>query len=152
MTALDRGTGGSGQSMSLTISDALADSTAATKYAVLPVIYGASYASTDNTTSGPDLVLTFESTQSGVANNNIGLPATSAASGTFSAATVSYSAEAISIDAELHSNLKANAGTGIATSTDSHPDESWSDVTYPEATVAATVTTTAVAKSRIGWL
>jgi len=152
MTALDRGTGGSGQSMSLTISDALADSTAATKYAVLPVIYGASYASTDNTTSGPDLVLTFESTQTGVANNNIGLPATSAASGTFSAATVSYSAEAISIDAELHSNYKANAGTGKATSTDSHPDESWSDVTYPEDTVAATVTTAAVAKSRIGWL
>ena len=100
----------------------------------------------------PDLVLTFESTQTGVANNNIGLPATSAASGTFASTTISYSAEALSIDAELHSNYKANAGTGKATSTNSHPEESWSDVTYPEDTVAATVSVTAVAKSRLGWL
>ena len=83
----------------------------------------------------------------------IGNPATSATSGTFSAATLSHAATGIAGITELHSNLLANAGTNKVTSTDGHHDESRSDVVYPEDdNTTTTVTTTAVAKSRLGWL
>ena len=152
MTALDKGSGGSEQTIALSITDAGADSTAgASKYGILPYIAGPTASTGDNKSSGPDLVLSFEETNAGVAANTIGLPSTSAASETYAAATISYAFKTAALTT-LHSNYYANATTGKATSTDSHPDESWSDVTQPENDVTATTTTAAVAKSRLGWL
>ena len=149
MTALDKGSGGSEQTIALSITDAGADSTAgASKYGILPYIAGPTASTGDNKSSGPDLVLSFEETNAGVAANTIGLPSTSAASETYGTATISYAFKTAALTT-LHSNYYANATTGKATSTDSHPDESWSDVTQPENDVASTG---AVAKSRLGWL
>jgi len=148
-TAKDKGTGGAGLSASLTLS--ALDSTG--NNGTLPVSYGATSLTSDNTSTGPDVVLTFESNTAGVLGNVIGNPATSATSGTFSAATLSHAAVGIAGISELHSNLLANAGTNKVTSTDGHHDESRSDVVYPEDdNTTTTVTTTAVAKSRLGWL
>ncbi len=81
------------------------------------------------------------------------MTATSATSGTFSAATLSHAVTGIAGISELHSNYKVNAQTGSVTSTDGHHDESWSDVRYPEDNNLTTTTTTAaVAKTRIAWL
>jgi hypothetical protein len=147
-TAKDKGTSGAGLSASLTLS--ALDSTG--NNGTLPVSYGATSLTSDNTSTGPDVVLTFESNTAGVLGNVIGNPATSATSGTFSAATLSHAATGIAGITELHSNFLANAGTNKVTSTDGQHDESRSDVVYPENDVAATVTTTAVAKSRLTWL
>ena len=65
---------------------------------------------------------------------------------------MSHAGTGIAAFSELHSNLLANAGTAKADGNDQHADESRSDVRYPEDTVAATITTAAVAKSRLGWL
>jgi hypothetical protein len=148
-TARDKGTGGAGLSASLSI--AALDSTG--NNGTLPVAYGATNLTSDNTSTGPDVVLTFEANTAGVTENVIGLPATSATSGTFSAATLSHAATGIAGISELHSNYKVNAQTGSVTSTDGHHDESWSDVRYPEDNNLTTTTTTAaVAKTRIAWL
>ena len=147
-TAKDKGTGGAGLSASLTIS--ALDSTG--NNGTLPVSYGATSLTTDNTSTGPDVVLTFESNTAGVIGNVIGNPATSATSGTFSAATLSHAAQSIAGITELHSNLLANAGTNKVTSTDGHYDENRSDVVYPEVDVDATVTSAAVDYSHVHWL
>jgi hypothetical protein len=150
-TARDFGTGGAGLSISLT-----AASVDGTTIPQLPVAYGATNASTDNVSAGPDVVVTFVDTVAGSLNNTIGLPATSAASSSFTLATVSHTgvtaAGVPTAITELHTNYKPNAGTGKATSEDQHSDESWSDVTYPEGVVDAVTTTTAVDSSHVHWL
>ena len=66
---------------------------------------------------------------------------------------MSHAGAGIAAFSELHSNYKANAGTGKKTGNDQHADESWNDVRYPEDdNTTTTVTTAAVAKSRLGWL
>jgi hypothetical protein len=154
-TARDAGSDGKGQSISLT-----AASSDGTTIPQLPVSYGATSLSTDNLSEGDDVIVTFVSNVAGTVGNSIGLPATSATSGTFSLATISHvgdtSAGVPTAITSLHSNLKARAGTGTVTnglSGDQHTDESWGDVTYPEnSTTVVTAGTTAVAKNRIAWL
>ena len=154
-TAMDKGSAGKGKSISLT-----AASVDGTTTPILPVSYGATSATNDNTSSGADVIVTFESNTAGVDESVVGLPATSATSGTFALATISHvhdtNADVPVAITELHSNYKANAGTGKKTaglSGDQHSDESWDDVRYPEDdNQVTTVTTTAVAKSRLGWL
>ena len=150
LKADDVGSGGNGLAASLTTEAA----TGRSAIDFVPYAIGQSALTTDNTTTAieGDIVITFESNTAGVAGTVIGLPATSAASGTFSAATMSHAGTGIAAFSELHSNLLANAGTNKATGSDQHADESRSDVRYPEDTVAATITTAAVAKSRLGWL
>ena len=120
----------------------------------------ATSATNDNASSGDDVIVTFESNTAGVDESVVGLPATSATSGTFAIGTISHvhdtNAGVPVAITELHSNYKANAGTGKKTaglSGDQHSDESWDDVRYPEDdNQVTTVTTTAVAKSRLTWL
>ena len=148
-TAKDTGTGGEGLSASLTI--AALDSSG--NNGVLPVSYGATSQTTDNTSTGPDVVLTFESNIAGVSGNVIGLPQTAAASGTYSAATLSHAATGIAGITELYTAYKVNAQTGTPTSTDGRHAGSDSDVRYPEDdNTLTTISTTAVAKNRIAWL
>jgi len=154
-TAMDKGSAGKGKSISLT-----AASVDGTTSPILPVSYGATSATNDNASSGDDVIVTFESNTAGVDESVVGLPATSAASGSFAIGTISHvhdtNAGVPVAITELHSNYKANAGTGKKTaglSGDQHSDESWDDVRYPEDdNQVTTVTTTAVAKSRLGWL
>ena len=154
-TAMDKGSAGKGKSISLT-----AASVDGTTSPILPVSYGATSASNDNASSGDDVIVTFESNTAGVDESVVGLPATSAASGSFAIGTISHvhdtNAGVPVAITELHSNYKANAGTGKKTaglSGDQHSDESWDDVRYPEDdNTVTTVTTTAVAKNRIAWL
>jgi hypothetical protein len=159
--ARDIGSGGEGHSISLT-----AASVDGTTIPQLPVAYGPTRATNDNLSAGADVIVTFESNVAGVAGNEIGLPATTATSGTFAALTISHvsdtSAEAgtnvnsTPAIAELHSNLRTNSSTAPVVSGlsgDGHTDESRSDVRYPEDdNTLTTVTTTAVAKNRIAWL
>ena len=150
-TAKDTGTGGEGLSASLTI--AALDSSG--NDGVLPVSYGATSQTTDNTSTGADVVLTFESNVAGVSGNVIGLPYSAATSGTYSAATMSHAATGIAGITELWTGYKVNAQTGTPTSTDGHHSGSDSDVRYPEDDNAASTTTgavTAIAKNRIAWL
>jgi hypothetical protein len=151
-TSKDVGTGGEGLTASISLS--ALDSTG--NNGVLPVSYGATSLTTDNTSTGADVVLTFESNTAGTIANVIGNPATSATSGTFSAATLSHAATGIAGITELHSNYVVNTGTGSRTSTDGQYDESWNDVRMPYGDNYAaneTVSTAAVAlKSRLGWL
>jgi hypothetical protein len=150
LKADDKGSGGNGLTASLSTEAA----TGRSAIDFVPYAIGQTALTSDNKTTAieGDIVITFESNTAGVTQNVIGLPATSATSGTFSAATISHTGVGIAAFSELHSNLLANAGTNKATGADMHPDESRSDVTYPEDLVAATITTAAVAKSRIGWL
>jgi hypothetical protein len=151
-TAKDRGTGGEGLSASITLT--ALDTTG--NNGVLPLSYGATSLTSDNTSTGPDVILTFESNTAGTIGNVIGNPATSATSGTYSAATLSHAATGIAGISELHSNYVVNTGTGSRTSTDGQYDESWDDVRMPYGDNYAaneTVSTAAVAlKSRLGWL
>jgi hypothetical protein len=148
-TSKDKGTDGAGLSASLSISALDATGNNGT----LPVAYGATNLTSDNTSTGPDVILTFESNVAGLQQNVIGLPATSAASGTFGAATLSHAATGIGGISELHTNYKPRAGTGTPTYLDVHPDESWSDVRYPEDdNTVTTAGSAAVAKNRIAWL
>jgi len=154
-TARDVGSGGEGKSISLT-----AASTDGTTTPILPVAYGATRQTTDNTSAGSDVVITFESNVAGLAGNEIGLPATSGTSGTFSLATISHTSDTGSgvpvAITELHSNLRTNSSTAptvAGLSGNMHTDESRSDVRYPEDdNTLTTVTTAAVAKNRIAWL
>ena len=157
-TASDPGSAGEGLTISLT-----ATSVDGTTTPILPVSYGATSSTGDNTSAGDDVIVTFVSNKAGVTDNTIGLPATSATSGTFSLATISHVHDTnggvpVAIT-ELHSNYKPNAGTGkrvAGLSGDYQSDESWNDVTYPEDDNYAaneTITTAAVAlKSRLTWL
>ena len=148
-TARDIGSGGAGHSISLT-----AESIDGTTTPQLPVAYGLTRLTTDNLSDGNDVIVTFESNVAGLAGNEIGLPATTAVSGTFSALTISHvsdtSAEAgtnvnsTPAIAELHSNLRTNssvAPTVSGLSGDMHTDESRSDVRYPEDDNSASSTT-----------
>ena len=151
-TAKDVGTGGEGLSASITLSALDATGNNGT----LPLSYGATSLTSDNTSTGPDVVLTFESNTAGTIGNVIGNPATSATSGTYSAATLSHAATGIAGISELHTNYNVSTGTNSVTSTDGHHDESRNDVRIPSNdTFAAneTITTAAVAlKSRLSWL
>ena len=156
-TARDVGTGGEGHSISLT-----AASIDGTTTPILPVAYGATRATTDNLSAGSDVVITFESDVAGVVGNNIGLPATSATSGTFTLATISHTSDTASgvpaAITELHSNSRTNSSTAPVVSGlsgDGQTDESRSDVRYPEDDNTASSTTgavTAIAKNRLAWL
>ena len=151
LVAKDKGSGGNGLSASLTTEVG----TGRSAVNFVPYAIGQTALTSDNKTTAieGDIVITFESNTAGVTENVIGLPATSATSGTFSAATMSHAGAGIAAFSELHSNYKANAGTGKKTGNDQHADESWNDVRYPEDdNTTTTVTTAAVAKSRLGWL
>ena len=66
-TARDIGTGGEGLSISLT-----AASVDGTTIPQLPVAYGKTRLTTDNTSAGDDVIVTFESNVAGLAGNEIG--------------------------------------------------------------------------------
>ena len=121
--------------------------------AFVPYAIGATKATSDNMTKGTDVVVTFEDNDAGIPLYNLGTPANDATDHAVSAATVSWtSADGTGVN-ELYTTHFANAGTNDETGTNTYPAESRSDVRNPENdNTTTTVTTTAVAKSRLGWL
>ena len=153
-TAKDRGTGGEGLTASITLSALDATGNNGT----LPLAYGATRSTSDNSSTGPDVVLTFESNTAGASlvNSVLSVPANSTTSGIYGAGTLSHAAVGIAGISELHTNYNASTGTGSATYLDGHHDESNNDVRVPSDDTYLqneTITTAAVAlKSRLAWL
>ena len=147
VTSKDIGTGGAGLAASLSI-------TGKSSQAYLPYRIGATRSTGDNVTAGPDVVLTFEWNTAGTDTYPLGTPANDATDHAESAATVSFAGAKATGTAvnELYSTYLANAGTNKPTGTNTYPAESRSDVTVPEQTIAATVTTAAVDSSHVHWL
>jgi hypothetical protein len=147
-TSKDIGTGGSGLSASITVSGRSSG-------AFVPYAIGATKATSDNVTSGPDVVVTFEDNDSGTILYSLGTPADDATDHAVSAATVSWtSADGTGIN-ELYTTHFPNAGTADATGSNTYPAESRSDVRNPEDNnrVGSTVgAVTAIAKNRLAWL
>ncbi|MDA9588694.1 hypothetical protein N9R82_06475, partial [Flavobacteriaceae bacterium] len=151
-----KNTGSAGNGLGVSISVASYDGTTTP---VIPVRYGSTTATTDNTTVGSDLMITLESTTAGaLGDDQVGLPATGADSdGTDyagTAGTISYTsptAGGTSTVSELYTNYRPYADIGDVTSTDNKFVEHRADVTYPEDAVAAGAST-AANYSRIGWL
>jgi hypothetical protein len=154
-SALDKGNGGVGVTPVITATSATATRVAPI---VLPLRIGATKSTADNSSTGTDLLVTFESTVVGATLANIGQPPSSAASVALSDSTINIAMETTtnsstieSAISELHTNLRALAKTGTATTLDQHPDESWGDVVYAEDGSPAAASN-AVSYSRIGWL
>jgi hypothetical protein len=148
VTSKDIGTGGAGLAASLSVAGK-------SSQAYLPYIIGATRSTADNVTAGPDVVLTIEWNTAGTDTYPLGTPADDATDHAESAATVSFAgagATGAGIN-ELYTTHLANAGTNDETGANTYPAESRSDVRIPEQdNLTTTVTTTAVAKSRIAWL
>jgi hypothetical protein len=148
VTSKDIGTGGAGLAASLSVAGK-------SSQAYLPYIIGATRSTADNVTAGPDVVLTIEWNTAGTDTYPLGTPANDATDHAESAATVSFAgagATGAGIN-ELYTTHLANAGTNDETGANTYPAESRSDVRIPEQdNLTTTVTTTAVAKSRIAWL
>jgi hypothetical protein len=145
-TSKDIGTGGSGLTASISV-------TGRSSGAFVPYVIGATKATSDNATSGTDIVVTFEDVDAGTVLNSIGTPANDGTDHAVSAATVSWtSADGTGIN-ELYTTHFANAGTNDETGTNTYPAESRSDVRNPEDdNTTTTISTAAVAKNRIAWL
>jgi hypothetical protein len=146
-TSKDIGTGGAGLTASVSVSGRSSAN-------FVPYAIGASKATTDNVTSGPDVVVTFEDTDAGTTLYSLGDPANDATDHAWTSATISYVANngATGIN-ELYSTHLPNAGTADATGTNTYPAESRSDVTRPEDNnVEVIAGSAAVAKNRIAWL
>jgi hypothetical protein len=154
-TALDRGNGGVGVTPSISVKTFATTGTAA--LAVIPIIRGATNSAADNASTGTDMLITFEATTAGSLLSEIGNPASSATSGTYSSGTVSLLMEKTKDGsanfpiAQLHTNYRAIAKTGLATTLDSHPDESWGDAVFAEEGTPAGAST-ASTYLRVAWL
>jgi len=156
MTFTAKNTGSSGVGHGVTISVSSYDGTTTP---IIPVRYGSTTLTTDNTSDGGDLIVTLESTTAGIiGDDQVGLPATGTDSdGTDyagTAGTISYTsptAGGTSTVSELYTNYKPYADIGDVTSTDARTAEHRADVTYPEDAIAG-ADDNSTSYSRIGWL
>jgi hypothetical protein len=158
LTSRDVGSGGSGVSVSLSVSKASTWSdTANSGTQAVGIKVGATRLTTDNATVGQDIVITIEDNDKGAILNSIGAVSANQASGTIRIGTTDLISTAKAAQTTGNRELTSTALTVSATNvgdnyiSNVYPTESRGDVTIAEDGVGA-VASNATDFSRIGWL
>jgi hypothetical protein len=133
--------------LAITLDNSGITSTTVDGRGTLGVVVGATSLTTDNSTTGMDIVYTVENIAAGTILNNIGTVSSAAASASLSL----QGSSVLSTTHELTTTRAVLAGTATATSADGFVTESRADVRIAEDGAPAAASN-AKSFSRVGWL